>query len=67
VLNVAEERDLVQLPGIGTKRAQAILTLRRKLGRFRRVEDLLRVRGIGPRLLRRLRPKVTVDPPKPTG
>ena len=65
ILNLATEVDLVRLPGIGTKRAQAIVALRNRLGRFRRVEDLLRVRGLGPRLLRRLRPHVTIDPPEP--
>jgi competence protein ComEA len=65
VLNVAGEHDLVRLPGIGTKRARAIVELRAQLGRFRRVEDLLRVRGIGPRSLRRLRPLVVLDPPAP--
>jgi len=67
ILNLATEGDLVQLPGIGVKRAQAIVALRNRLGRFRRVEDLLRVRGLGPRLLRRLRPHVTIDPPDPPG
>lgn len=64
ILNIAGERDLVQLPGIGTKRAQAITALRRRLGRFRRIRDLLGVRGIGPKLLRRLRPRVVLDPPR---
>ncbi len=64
VLNLATERELVTLPGIGKKRAQAILALRARLQRFRRVEDLLRVRGIGYRSLRKLRPLVTVDPPR---
>ena len=63
VLNLAEERDLDGLPGIGPKRAQAILALRTELGRFRKLEDLLRVRGIGRRLLERLRPLVVIDPP----
>ena len=67
VQDTLEKLDLVQLPGIGVKRAQAIVALRNRLGRFLRVEDLLRVRGLGPRLLRRLRPHVTIDPPDPPG
>jgi competence protein ComEA len=63
VLNLATEQDLMDLPGIGPKRAQAILALRSKLGRFRRLEELLRVRGLGSRLLERLRPLVVVDRP----
>jgi competence protein ComEA len=61
VLNRATEEDLRHLPGIGATRARAILALRAKLGRFSRVEDLLRVKGIGRRSLARLRPKVLLD------
>ena len=61
VLNNATEEDLRHLPGIGATRAKAILALRAKLGRFGRVEDLLRVKGIGRRSLLRLRPLVVLD------
>jgi competence protein ComEA len=68
VLNQATPEELQRLPGIGVKRASAIVALRSKLGRFRQVEDLLRVRGIGRATLKRLRPLVRVDaPPKPDG
>jgi competence protein ComEA len=63
VLNLASEADLRRLPGIGATRARAILTLRARLGRFRRVEDLLRVRGLGRRAIARLRPLVMIDVP----
>jgi len=62
-LNDATVDDLRRLPGIGEKRALAILELRRRLGRFRQVEDLLRVRGIGRSTLRKLRPLVRLDHP----
>lgn len=62
-LNEATVDDLRRLPGIGEKRALAILELRRKLGRFKQIEDLLRVKGIGRSTLRRLRPLVRVDHP----
>ena len=64
ILNTANAQELVKLPGIGKSRAAAILALRKKLGRFRRVRDLLRVRGIGFRSLRKIQPLVVVDPPK---
>jgi competence protein ComEA len=64
ILNRADADDLQKLPGIGKKRAEAIVALRQRLGRFRRVLDLLRIRGIGPRSLRRLRKLVVVDAPK---
>jgi competence protein ComEA len=62
VLNLATEEDLRRLPGIGPSKAKAILELRKRLGRFRRVDDLLRVKGIGRRRLARLRPLLAVDP-----
>jgi competence protein ComEA len=63
VLNAASEEDLRRLPGIGAKRAQSILALRAKMGRFKQVEDLMKVRGIGRVTLKRLRPLVRLDAP----
>ena len=56
ILNTAAADDLRRLPGIGQKRADAILALRARLGRFRAIEDLLKVKGIGRATLKRLRP-----------
>jgi competence protein ComEA len=68
VLNTATEDDLRRLPGIGAKRASAILALRAHLGRFRAIEDLLKVKGIGRATLKRLRPLVRLEaPPPPDG
>ncbi len=61
ILNLATEDDLRRLPGVGPKRAKAILALRVRLKRFSRVEDLLKVKGLGRRSLARLRPLVQVD------
>lgn len=64
ILNTATVDDLRRLPGVGEKRANAIVALRGRLGgRFRAVEDLLKVKGIGRATLRRLRPLVRLDPP----
>ena len=62
VLNQATFEDLRRLPGIGPKKAQSILTLRQRVGRFRQVEDLLKVKGIGRAILKKLRPLVRLDP-----
>lgn len=59
-LNTASGDELERLPGIGPSRARAILELRARLKRFTRVEDLLRVKGIGRATFRRLRPFVRV-------
>lgn len=63
VLNSAVLADLVKLPGVGPKRAQAILDLRTRLGRFRKVSDLLRVKGIGVKGIKKLEPLVVIDAP----
>jgi competence ComEA-like helix-hairpin-helix protein len=66
ILNQAGVEDLMRLPEIGRKRAESILALRARLGRFKRPTDLLRVRGLGPKRLQRLLPHVVVDaPPDP--
>lgn len=57
-LNRATARDLDALPGIGPVLAGRIVAHRERYGRFTRPEDLLAVRGIGPRLFERLRPRV---------
>jgi competence protein ComEA len=61
ILNLATEEDLRRLPGVGATRARAILTLRARLKRFGRVEDLLKVKGFGRRSVARLRPMVRLD------
>src|SRR5262245_14614145 len=67
ILNVATPDELRRLPGVGKRRAEAIVALRERLKRFRRVSDLLRVRGLGARGLKRIQPMVVLDPPAPTG
>ena len=62
-LNQASIEDLRRLPGIGQKRALAILALRSKVGRFRQLEDLMRVKGIGRATMKKLRPLMKLDPP----
>ena len=59
-LNRATAAALDALPGIGPVLAGRIVEHRSREGPFRRVEDLLEVPGIGPRLLERLRPLVAV-------
>ena len=63
VLNQATVEDLVKLPRVGPKRAEAIVELRRRLGRFHQVTDLLRVKGIGRKTLKLMMPKLVVDAP----
>ncbi|MEI9941825.1 MAG: helix-hairpin-helix domain-containing protein [Pseudomonadota bacterium] len=64
ILNLATVEDLRHLPGVGPKRADAIMALRARLGRFKQVNDLLRVKGIGVRGLKKIMPHVVLDAPK---
>lgn len=59
-LNTATLEQLDALPGVGPATAKAILAERGKRGRFKSVEDLLDVRGIGPAKLDAIRDLVTV-------
>jgi competence protein ComEA len=63
IINVASVDELTKLPGVGMKRAQAIVALRTKLKRFKTPTDLLRVKGIGPRGLKRMLPHLVLDAP----
>jgi competence protein ComEA len=55
-LNRATAVELEALPGIGPALAERIVAWRTRNGRFRTLEDLIEVRGIGPATLERLRP-----------
>lgn len=59
-LNQATLAQLESLPGVGPATAQAILDYRTQRGRFRSVDDLLNVRGIGPAKLEQIRPHARV-------
>lgn len=58
-VNAASEQDLVRVPGIGQSLARRIVQFRDKNGPYQRVEDLLKVQGIGEKSLQKLRPYLT--------
>lgn len=62
-LNLASAKELQELPGVGRVTAQKIIDLRQKSGRFKRVEDLLAVRGISTKKLDAMRPYIKVSTP----
>jgi competence protein ComEA len=61
-INAATVKELEELPGVGPTTAKAIVEFRAKSGRFRRVEDLLVIRGISESKLQKMRPYITIGP-----
>jgi competence protein ComEA len=60
-LNTASEEELMRLPGVGPSKAKAILELRTQLKGFKKVEDLMRVKGIGRKTFKKLLPMLKLD------
>ena len=63
-VNTAGYYDLMRLPGIGEKRARAILDWRREHGSFSAPEQLLEIRGIGEKTLEGLLPYIEPGSPR---
>jgi competence protein ComEA len=61
-LNRASAADLETLPGVGAALAARIVARRSAQGRFRSVDELRQVAGIGEKLIAALRPYLTVSP-----
>src|SRR5271155_4893366 len=59
-LNTATSEQLQQVPGIGPSTADKILQMRKSYGAFKSVDDLLAVRGIGPKRLDKMRKYLVV-------
>jgi competence ComEA-like helix-hairpin-helix protein len=59
-LNEADWPELTLLPGIGRTLAQRIVALRDEQGPYRRIDDLLAVHGIGPKLLSNIQPHLVL-------
>lgn len=62
-VNRAPQYELEALPEVGPSLATRIVDYRQTQGPFRQIDDLLQVRGVGPRTLEQLRPMLLVRPP----
>ena len=63
-LNTATVEQLETLPGIGRKTAERIIEHREKVGAFKKVEELMNVKGIGEKSFLKIKPLLSVTPPK---
>jgi competence protein ComEA len=60
-LNTATVAQLEGLPGIGKSTAERIVEYREKSGGFKKIEDLMNVRGVGEKSFLKLKPLITVS------
>jgi competence protein ComEA len=63
-INTATADQLNALPGIGPKMSSRIIEYRQENGGFKKVEELMQVQGIGEKNFLKLKPLITVGPPK---
>jgi len=59
-INAASLSELTTLPGIGKKRAQAIIEYREKIGNFKSTEEIKNVKGIGEGIYQKIKDKIEV-------
>lgn len=60
-LNTASLEQLVTLPGIGKKKAAAIIEYRTQNGKFKTVEELTNVKGVGSKMIEKLKGQLKVS------
>ena len=64
-LNTATSTQLQDLPGVGVKTAERIIEYRQKNGGFKKIEELMNVKGIGEKSFLKMKDRLTVTPPQP--
>ena len=60
-INQASVQEIATLKGIGANYAERIVQYRKEHGPFKAPEDIIKVRGIGPKTLEANKDRITVD------
>ena len=60
-INAATVKELAKLPGIGKKKAEAIVAYREQHGPYKNIEELVNVKGIGTATIDTNKSKLTVE------
>jgi competence protein ComEA len=63
-INTASAAEFESLPGVGSKTAALIVEYRQKNGPFKKLEELMNVRGLGEKSFLKLRPQLTLGAAK---
>lgn len=59
-INKADKAELMSVKGIGEKKAVAIIDYRKKHGKFKSVNDLVKVKGLGEKSVKKFSKEITV-------
>jgi competence protein ComEA len=60
-LNTADKAALESISGIGPAKANAIIEYREEHGSFKSVDELLNVKGVGPKMLKNIKDQVEIS------
>jgi competence protein ComEA len=58
-VNTADATELATLPGIGQVKAEAIVKYRKNNGKFKNINELKEVKGIGDKVIEKIKPEAT--------
>ncbi|MGB9695707.1 MAG: ComEA family DNA-binding protein [Ignavibacteria bacterium] len=60
-INTATKDELIKLPGVGPSTAEKIIEYREKINGFKKIEDIMKVKGIGQKKFEKMKPYIFVE------